>query len=68
MIALGNIKTLHIKQIAIQLVERFPDQFSRDFEHNKKKVAELTDIKSKEVRNRVAGYVTRYYTLKFRNT
>lgn len=68
MIALGNIKTLHIKQIAIQLVERFPDQFSRDFEYNKKKVAELTNIKSKGVRNRVAGYVTRYYTLKFRNT
>jgi len=62
---LGNIKTLHIKQIAIQLVERFPDQFTRDFDHNKKKVEELTDIKSKEVRNRVAGYVTRYYTLKF---
>ncbi len=65
---LGNIKTLHIKQMAKQLVEQFPDQFSKDFEHNKKKVAELTDIQSKEVRNRVAGYVTRYYRLKFRNT
>jgi len=65
---LGNIRQLHIKQIAIQLVEKFPDQFSKDFQHNKKKVAELTDITSKEIRNRVAGYLTRYYSLKFKNT
>ncbi|HDO19546.1 MAG TPA: 30S ribosomal protein S17e [Thermoplasmatales archaeon] len=65
---MGNIRQLHIKQIAIQLVEKFPDQFSKDFQHNKKKVAELTDITSKEIRNRVAGYLTRYYSLKFKNT
>jgi len=64
-IDLGNIKQANIKNIAIQLVEKFPDQFSTDFEHNKKKVEELTDVSSKEVRNRIAGYVTRYYARKF---
>ena len=39
----------------------YPDQFSlNDFQHNKKKVGELADIQSNLIRNRVAGYITRY--------
>jgi small subunit ribosomal protein S17e len=33
--------------------------FGTDFEENKLKVSEFTDIKNKTIRNRVAGYVTR---------
>ena len=40
------------------LLERYPEAFSEDFERNKELVAELTNIESKSVRNRVAGYVT----------
>lgn len=65
---MGNIKHANIKNVAIQLVEKFPDQFSTDFEHNKRKVEELTDVSSKELRNRIAGYVTRYYAQKFKVT
>ncbi|HEB37455.1 MAG TPA: 30S ribosomal protein S17e [Thermoplasmatales archaeon] len=65
---MGNIRQTNIKNIAIELVERFPDQFSTDFQQNKKKVEELTDVASKELRNKIAGYVTRYYTLKHKNT
>ena len=65
---MGRIKTTFIKHLTQQILEKHRDKFSDDFEHNKKKVAELTDIQSKEVKNRVAGYVTRYYRLKFKNT
>ena len=57
---MGNIRQINIKNIAISLLEKYPEQFiARDFQHNKKKVSELTDVKSKLVRNRIAGYVTR---------
>ena len=52
---------MYIKNIAINLVKRFPDQFKyNDFQHNKEKVAELSDVSSKLLRNRIAGYITRY--------
>ncbi|HEC82009.1 MAG TPA: 30S ribosomal protein S17e [Thermoplasmatales archaeon] len=64
---MGNIRQTNIKNTAIELVELFRDQFSDDFEHNKKKVEEFTDITSKGLRNKIAGYVTRYYSLKYKN-
>ena len=57
---MGNIRQITIKNISKELISKFPDQFiSGDFQHNKKKVAELTDVKSKLLRNRIAGYITR---------
>ena len=57
---MGNIRPTYIKRVAIELVERFPEQFTEDFDHNKKKVGELAEIQGKSMRNRIAGYVTRY--------
>ncbi|OGS49358.1 MAG: 30S ribosomal protein S17e [Euryarchaeota archaeon RBG_16_68_13] len=57
---MGNIRPTYIKRIAIQLVETHANEFNEDFEHNKKKVSELTDVRSMMMRNRIAGYVTRY--------
>jgi small subunit ribosomal protein S17e len=53
------IKPAYVKKTARELIERYPEAFSADFERNKELVAELTNIESKGVRNRVAGYVTR---------
>lgn len=62
---LGNIRQTFIKNIAIELTKKYPDQFkSDDFQHNKLKVAELSDVSSKLLRNRIAGYVTRYLSSK----
>jgi len=58
--SLGNIRPTYIKRIALQLVEDHPNEFTDEFEHNKKRVAELTDVRSVMMRNRIAGYVTRY--------
>ncbi|WP_159904995.1 30S ribosomal protein S17e [Salinirussus salinus] len=52
------IKPAYVKKTATLLMERYPDAFGPDFEHNKEVVEELTNIESKGVRNRVAGYVT----------
>ncbi len=39
----------------------YPDQFKYDdFQHNKHKVTEFSDVSSKLLRNRIAGYITRY--------
>lgn len=57
---MGNIRPTYIKRVAIELVKRFPDKFTADFDHNKIAVAECTDITNIKMRNRVAGYVTRY--------
>jgi small subunit ribosomal protein S17e len=53
------IKPAYVKKTAKMLLERYPDAFSTDFKHNKELVDELTNIESKSVRNRIAGYVTR---------
>lgn len=58
---LGNIRQTFIKNIAIELTKKYPNQFKHnDFQHNKNKVAELSDVGSKLLRNRIAGYITRY--------
>lgn len=56
---MGNIRPTYIKSLADELLRAYPDAFSTDFEANKAKVAELTDIEGKMLRNRVAGFVTR---------
>ncbi|NJE26622.1 30S ribosomal protein S17e [Thermococcus sp. MV5] len=61
---MGNIKQGFIKRTARELFSRYPNEFTRDFEYNKKKVEELTNITSKTMRNRIAGYVTRLVKLK----
>ena len=57
---MGNIRQTYIKRVAMDLVRKYNDQFSGDFEHNKKMVNELTDVKTTVFRNRIAGYVTTY--------
>ena len=58
---LGNIRQTFIKNIALDLVKKFPKEFlADDFQHNKNKVTELSDVNSKLLRNRIAGYITRY--------
>ncbi len=60
---LGNIRPTYIKRVAIELVKLYPNEFTDDFEHNKRKVDELTDVQYQRMRNKIAGYVTRYRQL-----
>lgn len=56
---MGRVKPKFIKSLAERLLEAYPDKFTDSFEHNKRVVAELADVPSKTVRNRIAGYITR---------
>jgi small subunit ribosomal protein S17e len=53
------IKPKYIKQLGNLLLEKYPQAFNTDFETNKDSVDKLTNVDSKGVRNRIAGYITR---------
>lgn len=56
---MGKVRTETVKRISRELLRRFPDRFSGDFETDKKAVNDLVTTPSKRLRNRIAGYVTR---------
>jgi len=56
---MGRIKQIYIKRVAEKLVKEYGDEFSTDFDENKKKVSGYTNIESTTIRNKVAGCVTR---------
>jgi small subunit ribosomal protein S17e len=57
---MGRIRPTYIKRVSLELVNKYPDQFSTDFEANKEMVDNLTDVQTVTMRNRIAGYITRY--------
>jgi small subunit ribosomal protein S17e len=57
---LGNVRTDQVKRTARELIRRFPDKFSNDFENNKHLVSTLTQGTTIKIRNQIAGYITRY--------
>jgi len=56
---MGRIKTVLIKRIGRELVEKHPDKFKSDFNYNKPVVGRFLGSTSKKMRNIIAGYVTR---------
>ncbi len=54
---MGTVKPTYIKKLAKQLLKEV-NEFTDDFDVNKKMVEEYTNIESKGIRNRVAGYIT----------
>jgi small subunit ribosomal protein S17e len=47
-----------IKRISTELLEKYPDKFGLDFSANKHVMSEVAIIKSKVLRNELAGYIT----------
>jgi small subunit ribosomal protein S17e len=56
---LGRIRQTFIKRAGEDLIEKYEDRLTTDFETNKKVVDEIAIISTKRLRNRVAGYVTK---------
>jgi len=54
-----GIKPTYIKAIGMELLTHHGKRFTGNFDENKQTITELTNIESKRVRNRVAGYITR---------
>lgn len=56
---MGKVRPEKVKKVARELVKRYPDQFSADFEGNKKFLGSVAKIYSSKLRNQIAGYITR---------
>ena len=56
---MGRIRPTYIKRVSIELINKYPQAFSKDFNNNKEMVGNLTDVKTIPMRNRIAGYITR---------
>jgi small subunit ribosomal protein S17e len=55
---MGRVRPVFIKKISHELMKKYSDLFSRDFDANKKLLDEFVVIQSRLVRNRIAGYIT----------
>ena len=55
---MGSAWTEQIKRIAKELIRRFLDKFSNNFENNKRAVDTLIQGATTKVRNQIAGYIT----------
>jgi small subunit ribosomal protein S17e len=47
-----------IKRISTELLQKHPDRFGLEFDANKKALNELAIVRSKVLRNELAGYIT----------
>jgi small subunit ribosomal protein S17e len=56
---LGKVRISKVKSVSNELVNKYGNVFTTDFETNKKLICQYSDIRSKHLNNRVAGYVTR---------
>jgi len=59
LLSLGKVRIETVKRTSRELLRRYPDRFSGEFESDKQAVNELVITQSKRLRNRIAGYITR---------
>ena len=56
---MGRIKTRQVKRITQEAFESFKEEFTDSFDTNKRVVETRVSVKSKKLRNIIAGYATR---------
>ena len=62
-LGLGKVKTDQVKRSGKELMHRFPEKFTTNFDENKRAVDTLTQGTTTRVRNQIAGYITRTLAL-----
>jgi len=55
---MGRVKTTATRALADRILRDHGKRFTEDFEQNKQTLGDVKKIKSKKVRNVVAGYIT----------
>jgi len=55
---MGRVKSVAIKTLGDELIRKHGKMFSDDFEKNKGALKEIKPVKSKRIRNILAGYIT----------
>ncbi|MHA1682000.1 MAG: 30S ribosomal protein S17e [Promethearchaeota archaeon] len=61
---MGKVRPDFIKRIARELLGKEPDLYSISFEENKHILNQITRIRTKRLRNRIAGYITSLVKMK----
>ncbi|MHA1991270.1 MAG: 30S ribosomal protein S17e [Candidatus Hodarchaeales archaeon] len=54
---MGKVRTVLIKKVSKELINKYPDVFTIDFEENKKLLDKYLEVDSKHLRNRISGYI-----------
>ena len=54
---MGKVRTVLIKSVSKELIMKYPNVFTIDFEQNKKLLDKYLEIDSKHLRNRISGYI-----------
>ena len=55
----GKVRIAAVKKVSRELIQKYPDKFTTNYEQNKVALASLVDARTKRLRNRIVGYVTR---------
>jgi len=56
---MGKVRPKFIKNVARELVEKYPDKFTNKFGVNKIILGDYIETEYKQVKNRIAGYIVR---------
>ena len=56
---MGRIKTRYVKASGDKIFDQSKDEFTQNFEENKKIAEKFSDIPSKRMRNQVMGHIVR---------
>jgi len=54
---MGKVRTIQIKNVSKELINKYPDVFTTDFENNKRLLDKYIEADSKHLRNRISGYI-----------
>ncbi len=54
---MGKVRTVLIKKVSKELINKYPDVFTTDFELNKRLLDKYLEVDSKHLRNRISGYI-----------
>jgi len=63
---MGRVRPIFIKKISKELILKYSDVFTNDFDKNKQLLEKFVSIPSKLIRNRIAGYIVHLIKMKDR--
>lgn len=66
--SLGKVRPDQIKKAARDILTRYHERFTTNFEENKKILDQVARVYSPRMKNRIAGYVTRLMVISQRAT
>lgn len=63
---MGKVRTILIKKVSKELINKYPDVFTTNFEKNKELLDKYLEVDSKHLRNRISGYIVNLMKIRSR--